>query len=309
MRFFPQKTIEQQDLQCMHQVRSRLVGCRTQLTNQIRSLLSEYGIEISQHLNQVRKALAQLTEESDERLSAEAKSLFRELYDELCTLEWRIEALFGITQTWAQPHFADTDLATLGDQGLGWQLIPNFTPTLDVTYSNGVHDGQAYTEVLVNQYGLIGGSDVVRENFTVTDGGKGVTGAAVRLGYQSGTADLIVTLADTSGSPIAQAPINYSAVVSTTPGSGDVNGNWVVVTTSSPTTITLTNGATYNLLLSTASGTQYSMTPIRNGSDVGFSSYAFSEGTGQYSTDGGSTWNDLYPYSPENMQFYLITTD
>jgi transposase len=34
MRFVPQKSIEQQDLQCLHRVRSRPVGCRTQLINQ-----------------------------------------------------------------------------------------------------------------------------------------------------------------------------------------------------------------------------------------------------------------------------------
>jgi transposase len=36
MRCVPRKTVEQQDLQCIHRVRSRLVACRTQLINQIR---------------------------------------------------------------------------------------------------------------------------------------------------------------------------------------------------------------------------------------------------------------------------------
>ena len=31
MRFVPAKRVEQQDLQCLHRVRSRLIGCRTQL--------------------------------------------------------------------------------------------------------------------------------------------------------------------------------------------------------------------------------------------------------------------------------------
>lgn len=41
MRFVPSKSIEQQDLQALHRVRSRLIGCRTQLGNQIRGLLAE----------------------------------------------------------------------------------------------------------------------------------------------------------------------------------------------------------------------------------------------------------------------------
>jgi len=44
MRFVAAKSIEQQDLQALHRIRSRLIGCRTQLGNQIRGLLAEYGI-------------------------------------------------------------------------------------------------------------------------------------------------------------------------------------------------------------------------------------------------------------------------
>jgi len=88
MRFVPQKTVDQQDMQCIHRVRSRLIGCRTQLSNQIRGLLSEYGITIPKHLSQVRKALPQLTDETEERLRV--KSVFRTLYEELCSLEDRI---------------------------------------------------------------------------------------------------------------------------------------------------------------------------------------------------------------------------
>ena len=74
-------------------VRSRLIGCRTQLCNQIRGLLAEYGIELSQHISQVRKALVQVTEEAEGRLSPSAKNLFVLLYAELCELELRIDEL------------------------------------------------------------------------------------------------------------------------------------------------------------------------------------------------------------------------
>jgi transposase len=93
MRFVAQKTVEQQDLQALHRVRSRLIGCRTQLGNQIRGLLSEYGIVLPQHLSQVRQALPQLIAESEARLSGSAKRLFAELYDELQALDGRILAM------------------------------------------------------------------------------------------------------------------------------------------------------------------------------------------------------------------------
>jgi transposase len=93
MRFVAQKSIEQQDLQALHRVRSRLIGCRTQLGNQIRGLLSEYGIVLPQHLSQVRLALPQLVEEREPRLSGSAKRLFADLYDELQALDQRILAM------------------------------------------------------------------------------------------------------------------------------------------------------------------------------------------------------------------------
>jgi transposase len=55
MRFVPQKSIQQQDMQMLHRIRSRLVGNRTQLSNQIRALLAEYGIVVPLHLSYLRK--------------------------------------------------------------------------------------------------------------------------------------------------------------------------------------------------------------------------------------------------------------
>ena len=46
MRFISPKTIEQQDLQALHRIRSLLIQERTAVANQIRGLLMEYGITI-----------------------------------------------------------------------------------------------------------------------------------------------------------------------------------------------------------------------------------------------------------------------
>ncbi len=48
MRFVPLKSTEQLDLQSLHRVRSRLVGQRTAVINQIRGFLLEHGIAIRQ---------------------------------------------------------------------------------------------------------------------------------------------------------------------------------------------------------------------------------------------------------------------
>lgn len=44
LRFVPTKTTHQQDIQCLHRIRERLVRSRTGLTNQTRGLLTDYGI-------------------------------------------------------------------------------------------------------------------------------------------------------------------------------------------------------------------------------------------------------------------------
>jgi transposase len=93
MHFVARKTVAQQDLQALHRVRNRLIGSRTQIGNQIRGLLAEYGIVLPQHLSHVRKALPQLTEQSETRLSGFAKRLFTTLYEELCALDQRILAI------------------------------------------------------------------------------------------------------------------------------------------------------------------------------------------------------------------------
>ena len=87
MRFVPSKSIEQQDLQALHRIRSRMIGSRTQLGNQIRGLLAEYGIVLPLHLSQVRRSLPRLIEEDNPLLSGFGRQLLAPLYEELCTLE------------------------------------------------------------------------------------------------------------------------------------------------------------------------------------------------------------------------------
>jgi transposase len=74
-------------------MRSRLIGCRTQASNQIRGLLAEYGIVLPQNLAQVRQALPILMDDSETRLSSCAKELFASMYEELCALDERITSL------------------------------------------------------------------------------------------------------------------------------------------------------------------------------------------------------------------------
>ena len=64
MRFVSPKSVEQQDIQSLHRVRSRLVSSRTQLANQVRGLLTEYGVILPQHVSQLRHGLPLLIEDA-----------------------------------------------------------------------------------------------------------------------------------------------------------------------------------------------------------------------------------------------------
>ena len=90
MRFVAVKTVEQQDLQVLHRIRQSLVASRTALVNQIRGLLSEYGIVIGKGINQVRKSLPEILEDGENGLTASGRELFAERYDQLKELDRQI---------------------------------------------------------------------------------------------------------------------------------------------------------------------------------------------------------------------------
>ena len=69
MRFVALKSTEQLDLQSLHRVRSRLVGQRTAVINQIRGFLLEHGIAIRQGPAGLRQALPSILAQGIGKLS------------------------------------------------------------------------------------------------------------------------------------------------------------------------------------------------------------------------------------------------
>src|SRR5437870_7096551 len=62
MRGVPVKSIPQQDVQALHRIRERQLTARTAFINQIRGLLTEYGMVIPQRASQVRHKLPMVLE-------------------------------------------------------------------------------------------------------------------------------------------------------------------------------------------------------------------------------------------------------
>ena len=100
MNFVTIKTLEQMDLLALHRVRSRLVGLRTGVINQIRGFLIERGITVRQRPAPLRKALSDILSSSSSALSprmvrliADLSEDWRRLDDRIAIVSAEIEAL------------------------------------------------------------------------------------------------------------------------------------------------------------------------------------------------------------------------
>jgi transposase len=90
MRFVGIKTVDQQDIQNVHRIRERLIKSRTALANEIRGLLSEYGVIIPQGLNRLRKILPEVLEKAGDRLTSMSRECFNGLVTELLEIDEKV---------------------------------------------------------------------------------------------------------------------------------------------------------------------------------------------------------------------------
>ncbi|HVY52936.1 MAG TPA: IS110 family transposase [Gammaproteobacteria bacterium] len=86
MKFVPIKMIEQQETLLLHRARELVVKQRTAQANQIRGCLLEFGVVIPQGVTQIRK-LPIILEDNADKLTAKAKEVFLELYEQFITYD------------------------------------------------------------------------------------------------------------------------------------------------------------------------------------------------------------------------------
>jgi transposase len=77
MRFVPLRSEEQMDVQALHRARERMLQQRLALTNQIRGLLLDRGIEIAQGFYALRTVLPRLLSDDDAGLTPMMRELIR----------------------------------------------------------------------------------------------------------------------------------------------------------------------------------------------------------------------------------------
>ena len=93
MRYVAVKTVEQQDIQATHRIRSELIEHRTAKGNQILGLVAEYGLVAPKQLLSLRKAIPRWMEDAENGLTSRFRSLLQGLWEDLMALDTRVKNL------------------------------------------------------------------------------------------------------------------------------------------------------------------------------------------------------------------------
>jgi transposase len=152
MRFVPVKSAAQQALLVLHRVRQGLTAERTATINQVRGLLSEFGLVIAKGRYRLRARLPEVLEEAQNALPNLARRALADLGDHIGQLDQKILAY-------------DRELARHSEQAQRLQGIPGIGPITATALMASVADaklfnnGRAFAaclELVPRQYGTSG---------------------------------------------------------------------------------------------------------------------------------------------------------
>jgi transposase len=110
MRFVPIKNVEQQAVLSEHRVRQAFVKARTAQGNQIRGLLSEFGLIVPRGLGNVFKRVPELIEDASNELTGGFRLLVQRLMSHLKELDKQVDELESQIKTWHRASEASCKL-------------------------------------------------------------------------------------------------------------------------------------------------------------------------------------------------------
>ena len=113
MRFVPIKNVEQQTILSVHRARQGFVKARTAQANQIRGLLSEFGIVIPLGIHSIAKRMPDILEDADNHLPSEMRTLLQGLNDHLKVLGNQVDALELAIKQWHKSNEASLKLEAI----------------------------------------------------------------------------------------------------------------------------------------------------------------------------------------------------
>jgi len=113
MRFVPVKNVEQQAILSVHRAREGFVKARTAQANQIRGLLSEFGIVIPQGIRSIAKCMPGILEDAENSLPGTMRRLLERLNDHLKELGRQVEELELQIKLWHKESEASRKLEAI----------------------------------------------------------------------------------------------------------------------------------------------------------------------------------------------------
>jgi transposase len=117
MRFVSIKTVEQQAILSVHRARQGFVKARTAQGNQIRGLLTEFGIVIPQGIRSIEKQVPEILEDGENGLPGTMRNLIDRLTENLKEMDRQVKELEAQIQVWHCENEASRRLAEI--PGLG----------------------------------------------------------------------------------------------------------------------------------------------------------------------------------------------
>lgn len=134
LRFVSVKTVDDQDRQSLHRLREGCLRQRTQLSNQLRGLLAEYGIIAPKGLASLRRLIMHSLEDAENGLSARFRRLLHEGYRQLVEVEEHLAAYNREIKEEVKSCEVAQRLMT----------IPGYGAVVSSLYLNVVGDGKAF---------------------------------------------------------------------------------------------------------------------------------------------------------------------
>jgi transposase len=113
MRFVPVKSVEQQALLGLHRARQGFVAARTAQANQLRGLLSEFGVVIPKGIGYLARRLPEILEDAENGLSSTSRTLFSRLFSHFRELDRQVNELDLQIKEWHRQSVASQRLEAI----------------------------------------------------------------------------------------------------------------------------------------------------------------------------------------------------
>src|SRR3990172_2057532 len=117
MHFVATKNIEQQAILSVHRAREAMVKQRTAQANQMRGLLSEFGVVINRGIKAIPKNIPDILEDAENQLPGTMRQLLQRLHDHFKELDRQEQELELQIKCWHRENEASKKLAAIPGVG------------------------------------------------------------------------------------------------------------------------------------------------------------------------------------------------